>query len=131
MREGGYMRRKAGALLPIEIEILAAGLHLASHGVIEFHGYSVARELEGQQGARRLIGHGTLYKALDRLERAQLLESWWEDPLRAAEERRPLRRLYRVTDAGERVLREHGRTVAVSSRPMAEGAQLWNPGSTH
>ncbi len=46
--------------------------------------------------ARKLVGYGTLYKALDRLERQGFLESKWEDPDLAARESRPRRRLYRI-----------------------------------
>ena len=51
--------------------------------------------------ARRLTAYGTLYKALERLERAGYLESRWEDPHAAAAEGRPRRRFYQVTLAGE------------------------------
>jgi len=44
--------------------------------------------------------HGTLYKALGRMEDAGLLESHWEDPDVAVAEGRPRRRLYRVTPLG-------------------------------
>jgi len=42
-----------------------------------------------------------MYRSLARLEKAGLLASRWEDPQKAAEEGRPLRRLYRVTEDGE------------------------------
>jgi PadR family transcriptional regulator len=96
------MRRKPGALLPLELQILEAGLDLRRRGDDEFHGFSMAREIQEHEGARRLTAHGTLYKALVRLERAGLLSSRWEDPASAAEESRPRRRLYEVTGAGER-----------------------------
>jgi DNA-binding PadR family transcriptional regulator len=47
--------------------------------------------------SRLLIAHGTLYRALHRLERARLIEAFWEDPEEAAREKRPRRRLYRLT----------------------------------
>ena len=98
------MRRKRGVLLPIEVSILEAGLLLRDQGQDEFHGFLVAKEMRERDAARRLTAHGTLYKALDRLERGGLLESRWEDPAIAAEEGRPRRRLYRVTGLGERAL---------------------------
>lgn len=55
---------------------------------------------------QRLTAHGTLYKALGRLDEAGLLVSTWEDPQIAAKEGRPRRRLYEVTGAGERALSE-------------------------
>jgi DNA-binding PadR family transcriptional regulator len=57
-----------------------------------------------REAARRLTAHGTLYKALERLERAGLLTSTWEDPAVAADQGRPRRRLYQVTALGERAL---------------------------
>jgi DNA-binding PadR family transcriptional regulator len=91
------MKRKPGSLLLIELSILATGLTL---GPGEFHGYLLAREMQEREAARRLVSHGTLYKALDRLEAAGLLASRWEDPQDAARENRPRRRLYQVTAAG-------------------------------
>jgi DNA-binding PadR family transcriptional regulator len=92
------MRRKPGALLPIEEAILAAGLDLRRGGSSEFHGFSIAKRMQAQ----RLTAHGTLYKALGRMEAAGLLQSRWEEPDLALAEGRPRRRLYRMTGTGER-----------------------------
>jgi DNA-binding PadR family transcriptional regulator len=93
------MRRKAGTLLPLEASILIAGLELG-----EFHGYSLARTIREHASARRLTAHGTLYKALGRMETAGLLASRWEDADLASAEGRPRRRLYAVTGAGARAV---------------------------
>ena len=98
------MRRKPGTLLPLEVSILEAAIAMRDGGEAEFHGYRIAHEMREREGARRLTAHGTLYKALDRLQEGGLLRSRWEDPAIAAEERRPLRRLYEVTALGERSL---------------------------
>lgn len=98
------MRRKQGTLLPIETSILQAGIELAVRGASRFHGFMIAKEIKDRDGAKLLTAHGTLYKALDRLQRAGMLESEWEDPLVAAQEGRPRRRLYHVTAAGEAAL---------------------------
>lgn len=90
------MRRKPGAILPIEESILRT----AAVGN-EFHGFELAKSLQEVDEARRLTAHGTLYKALSRMEKAGLLASRWEDPQIAADEGRPLRRLYSITGAGE------------------------------
>jgi PadR family transcriptional regulator, regulatory protein PadR len=95
------MRRREGAIIPLEAAILGAGLELRSSGEPEFHGFQLAKELREHDDARRLTAHGTLYKALDRMERAGLLESRWEDPEIAVEQGRPRRRLYRITGNGE------------------------------
>jgi len=98
------MRRKVGALIPLEVSILEAGIELAVRGAPYFHGFLIAKEVKEREDARLLTAHGTLYKALDRMQKAGLLESEWEDPLLAAGEGRPRRRLYRVTAAGEAAL---------------------------
>jgi DNA-binding PadR family transcriptional regulator len=93
------VRRKADTLLPLEASILTAGLELR-----EFHGYSLARAIKEREAARRLTAHGTLYKALGRMQTAGLLASRWEDADSAAADGRPRRRLYEVTGAGARAL---------------------------
>ena len=97
------MRRRADTLLPIELSLLECAIDLLRGGLAEFYGYAIAKELRDRAEARRLTAHGTLYRALDRLQRIGLIESRWEDPEIAATETRPRRRLYRVTAAGERV----------------------------
>lgn len=100
------MRRKPGTLIPIEEDILAAGLALRQRGTPHFHGFLIAKEIMEGADARRLTAQGTLYKALDRLERAGLVERWWEAPEVAAREQRPRRRFYQVTGQGELALAE-------------------------
>jgi len=90
------MRRKKGALTPIESSILNAAAHLYPQGG-EFHGFQIAKAIEDKEGARRLTGLGTLYYALDRLQEQGYLSRRWEDPAIAARENRPRRRLYQVT----------------------------------
>jgi PadR family transcriptional regulator PadR len=115
------MRRKPGTLLPLEVDILQAGLELRQAGEPQFHGFQLAKTIADQAGPRPLTAHGTLYKALQRLEEAGLLESQWEDPNIAATQGRPRRRLYEVSAAGQRALAtrqaEHRRT---STRPGFE-----------
>jgi DNA-binding PadR family transcriptional regulator len=111
------MRRKAGTLVPLERDILDAALSLRGMGVHEAHGFLLARTIGEGSGARRLTAYGTLYKALDRLERAGYLESRWEDPTYAAEASRPRRRLYRVTAAGEAALAAAHADEAPAAQP--------------
>jgi hypothetical protein len=94
------VRRKPGTLLPLEVSILETALDLRGRGEEEFHGFAVAKEIAASDAARTLTAHGTLYKALERMERAGLLESRWEDPDIATAEGRPRRRLYHVTGLG-------------------------------
>ena len=98
------MRRAPGVLLPLEQAVLAAAMRLRSQGVDEFHGFAMAKQLTSFGDTRRLTSHGTLYKVLDRLETAGLLESRWEDPAVAERDGRPRRRLYTVTGAGATAL---------------------------
>jgi PadR family transcriptional regulator PadR len=108
------MRRKPGTLVPLERDILEAAASLRSMGVAEPHGFLLARTIGDQTGARQLAAYGTLYKALDRLERAGMLTSRWEDPNFAVAESRPRRRLYQVTTAGETALAEARRAAAAA-----------------
>jgi PadR family transcriptional regulator len=91
-------RRKPGTLLPLEHEILGAALQLARSGEATFHGFGLAHAMREQNGSRSLTAHGTLYKALGRLEELGLLSSRWEAP--EAVSGRPRRRLYELTNQG-------------------------------
>ncbi|HKY47090.1 MAG TPA: helix-turn-helix transcriptional regulator [Acidimicrobiia bacterium] len=117
------MKRKPGALLPIEQAILAAGLDLRRKGTDEFHGFAVAKRMQDIGEAHQLTAYGTLYKALGRMETAGLLASSWEKADVALEAGRPRRRLYRVTGAGEKALATHraeaGRAIAGPRRGLA------------
>jgi DNA-binding PadR family transcriptional regulator len=116
------VKRKPGTLLPLEQAILAAALRLQGEGQSAVHGFAVAKHLTDQGDSRKLTSHGTLYKALGRLEAAGLLESTWEDPDEAAEAGRPRRRLYTVTPTGAEQLAR-----AVAQLPAA-GAEATDPG---
>ena len=98
------MRRKKGAMIPIEVSVLEAVLGLRAGGTEAAHGFLIAKVIQDLTGARLLTAHGTLYRALHRLEQAGFVESFWEDPQLSLEQGRPTRRFYRVTAAGERAL---------------------------
>lgn len=70
---------------------------LQEEGILAFHGYALAKVMKTASDGRMLTAHGTLYRALHRLERADLLEAFWEDAEAAEREGRPRRRLYRLT----------------------------------
>ena len=112
------MRRREGALVPLEAAVLAAGLDLRSAGQPEFHGFLLAKAIRDGDHARGLTAHGTLYKALDRMERMGLLESRWEVPDVAAAAGRPRRRFYRVTSQGERALNDARDAVLARSTEL-------------
>ena len=114
-------RRKKGELIAIEVEILLEAIHMSSAGLREFHGFAMAKQLRDVDGSDGLISHGTLYKALSRLEKSGLLESSWEDPDDAVNEGRPRRRLYRITS--------DGRVAAASALEAQESKDpRWYPG---
>lgn len=114
------MKRKPGALFPIEISILQAGLALLRSDAAEFYGYAIAREIREQGDDRQLTAHGTLYRALERLEKSGLLASRWEDPAIAAGEERPRRRLYRITAEGATAAQAAGITIPATRRTAIE-----------
>ena len=111
-------RRKPGTLLPLETEILGAALARQREGQPAFHGFALAHAMRERRGSKALTGHGTLYKALGRLEERGLLSSVWEDA--AAAEGRPRRRLYELTGEGARIARAEPATAPsprVAARP--------------
>ncbi len=97
------MRRKRGTLLPLETSILQRGIDFAVRGAPRFHGFMIAKEIKDREDAKLLTAHGT------------------EDPLVAAQQRRPRRRLYHVTAAGEAALVKASesapQTASVLKRP--------------
>ena len=116
-------RRKPGTLLTLETEILELALAMRRSGHASFHGFGIAHAMREQSASRRLTAHGTLYKALGRLEEFGMLTSRWED---APEPGRPRRRLYELTGQGvraaEQALAGRERTAAgpvprISSEP--------------
>ncbi len=98
------MRRKPGAVLPLEASILSVGVELAASSTPRFHGFELATLLREDQGGRKLTAHGTLYKALSRMEKSGWLTSEWEDADTAIAEGRPRRRLYSITAEGRAAL---------------------------
>jgi PadR family transcriptional regulator len=118
-----HVRRKPGSLVPLEIAICRCAAELHQAGIADFHGYDMAKQLATATSRRSLAAYGTLYRALARLEDMGLLKSRWEDPRLAARESRPLRRLYALTAAGRRAVRE-AENVAVAARRPRKG---WAP----
>ncbi len=100
----GNMRRRAGTLVPTEVEILETAALLQARGTRAFHGFLLAQALQERGDDRDLIGHGTLYRALARLERFGYLTSHWESPTSAIKAHRPMRRLYSLTAEGQAAL---------------------------
>ena len=78
------------------------------------HGYAITQDIEAVTG--QALGPGTLYGAIARLESRA-----WIEPLPADDRRRP----YRLTAAGERVLRHRLESLRALARigraRLAEG----------
>ncbi len=112
------MRRKPGALVPLEEAICVCASALLRGGETAFHGYEMAKRLSDVGDRKLLTAYGTLYRALGRLEIMGLLKSRWEDPRVPARENRPGRRLYTLTGAGERAAAEarHATAAALLTR---------------
>jgi PadR family transcriptional regulator len=113
------VRRKPGTLVPLELAICSAAAALLRRGVVQFHGYEMAKTLGDAADTRLLTAYGTLYRALGRLEKMGLVESRWEDPAVPARENRPGRRLYTLTALGEAASDEAQRaeSTAAHRRP--------------
>lgn len=90
-------------LLPIELDILRVAAQVTQEPAGELHGFELASLLAVGEEARKLHGHGTIYKALGRLEAAGLLSSRWE-VIDESVAGRPRRRLYRLTASGASAL---------------------------
>jgi DNA-binding PadR family transcriptional regulator len=112
--------RKPG-LLPLELSILETGIAMRRQGWQEFHGFLAASHMREAGEAKLLTARGTLYKALDRLQRQGFLASRWEDPDVALLEGRPRRRLYRITPAGEAAVNSARRAAANAPRSLQPG----------
>lgn len=114
--------RKPGTLLPLETEILDVAFSLLRAGDVTFHGFGLAQTMREKRSSRSLTAHGTLYKALGRLEEFGLLTSTWEDA--EALEGRPRRRLYELTSKGANLAERAraGRVADLHPRPASKPA---------
>ena len=112
------MRRKPGALVPLEIEICICAAQFVKRGAEQFHGYEMAKQLAEATDHDSLAAYGTLYRALARLVDMGMLTSRWEDAALAADANRPRRRLYSLSAEGLAAAREAQRVrrVAVAAR---------------
>jgi DNA-binding PadR family transcriptional regulator len=112
-------RRKTGAILPIEQNILESVIELNAADA-DAYGFAIARRMADSTGGKALTSHGTLYKALARLSESGVLQARWEAAEVAEEESRPRRRLYSITAEGAAVLeRAHAAHQAANAAPLA------------
>ncbi len=113
------MRRKPGTLVPLEQALCVAAAALRQRGLEQFHGFLIAKEIQDAADTRLLTAYGTLYRALARLEDMGLVTSVWEDAQLAADDGRPRRRLYSITDAGLKAAAE----ARAAARPKTRGSR--------
>ena len=97
-------KRVPNTLFPIEKSILVVMVDRELQMRPGIHGYDLAKELAQRENRSRLAGHGTIYRALSRLDEAGLITGVWEAVDPEAKPGRPRRRLYRVTTAGAQAL---------------------------
>src|SRR6476660_9924510 len=80
------------------------------------HGYGVLLRIQQISGNRLEIQQGSLYPALYRLERQELIESEW-----GASDNNRKARFYKLTAAGRRQLAKEARVGAQQRWPLARG----------
>ena len=114
------MRRKPRELVPFENELVEAAKQLRQDGIDEFYGFQIAKRIEDSrlsklaqppsrfQRLRAYVGTGTLYRALDRLQKMGILQNRWEEL--PPGENRPRRRYYRLIDKPKREGNSHDKT---------------------
>lgn len=81
------------------------------------HGFGIARWLEERTDAALVVEEGTLYPALHRLERRELIRGEW----RQTENRRRAK-YYQLTAQGERALRAQARSWEQLARVFSQVA---------
>jgi DNA-binding PadR family transcriptional regulator len=89
------------------------------------HGYGIVGEVAGLSQGRVQLKVGTLYGVLDRLVGDGLVELDREEVQSGR-----LRRYYRLTDAGGRVLAEEAERHAANARVAAARLRAWRPADT-
>jgi DNA-binding PadR family transcriptional regulator len=107
-------------LTPVAFEILLA---LAGG---EQHGYAVMLDVERRTGGEISLHAGSLYRALNRLLEAGLIEELDERPMRGHDDER--RRYYRLTKKGLEVARGEARRL--ESQVEAARRRRLLPGGT-
>lgn len=67
----------------------------------DMYGYEIAKTIKEKSNNLYEMGEGTLYSALKRLEKNEVLESYWGESDGGGR-----RKYYRITDSGKKVLQE-------------------------
>src|SRR6478672_9507096 len=94
-------------LLPLSPAVFHILLALATG---EMHGYGIMREIAAATSGQMRIGPGTLYRSIRQMLDLGMIEESDERPDPELDDER--RRYYRLTGAGERVVRAEARRYA-------------------
>jgi DNA-binding PadR family transcriptional regulator len=89
---------------PVEFEIMLA---LADG---ERHGYAIMQEVERRTGGAIRLRPGTLYRAINRMRDAGMLEEITNRPNALSDDRR--RRYFRLSESGQRVATDEAQRLA-------------------
>lgn len=81
-------------MIDTEAQILRVALDLQAEGTPQFWGFVLTDKLQRLTGTPWPVGYGTIYRALNRLERMGFVASRWEQEAIARDDGRPRRRLY-------------------------------------
>ncbi len=82
----------------MDYQMIKGGVSLMLLGLLDFsdmYGYQMIQELAKRSEGAFEFKEGTLYPVLYELEKAQLIESYWEHT-----QKRRKRKYYHITDAG-------------------------------
>ncbi len=82
----------------MDYQMLKGGVSLMLLGLLnvsDMYGYQMIQELGKRSNGAFVFKEGTLYPVLYELEKAQLIESYWEPT-----EKKRKRKYYHITDAG-------------------------------
>jgi PadR family transcriptional regulator, regulatory protein PadR len=88
------------------------------------HGVAIVEDLSAQTEGHYVLAFGTLYPALQRLEKKGFLKGTWEDLDTATAEGRPRRRIWTITALGKKALQEARELVGLQWRvlnPQGQG----------
>ncbi|MCH4889461.1 PadR family transcriptional regulator [Acidaminobacter sp. JC074] len=66
----------------------------------DMYGYDIAKTIKSKSNNLYEMGEGTLYSALKRLEKNELIESYWGDSASGSR-----RKYYKITDSGSKELK--------------------------
>jgi PadR family transcriptional regulator, regulatory protein PadR len=88
----------------LDKELMKGSIDILLLSLIEkkdMYGYAIAKTLKEKSDYLYKMGEGTLYPALQRLEKQKLVTSYWGDSETAGR-----RKYYKITDEGKRQLQE-------------------------